>query len=73
MALPLTTAERAVTTSLVNHIQKDGNSCFPSYETIHKESGAANKTISKVIRTLKHAGILTYKHRANITTGKRVQ
>lgn len=70
MALPLNSSERAVTTAIVYHVTKDGDSSFPSYETIHKESGVSNKTISKVIRTLRYAGILDWKHRASINTGK---
>ena len=71
MALPLTTSERAVTAAIVYHVQKDGDSSFPSYARISKESGAANKTISKVIRTLRYADILDWSHRANILTGKK--
>ena len=70
MALPFTTAERAVTASIAFHVDKDGDSSYPSYKTIHKESGAANKTISKVIRTLRYVGVLDWSHRANILTGK---
>ena len=68
--MPLTTAEMAVTSVLAYYVQKDGNSCFPSYKTISKESGASNKTISKVKRTLVYAGILECKHRASPLTGK---
>lgn len=70
IALPLSTAEMAFTSVLAYHVQKDGNSCFPCYITINKESGMANKTISKVIRTLKYVGIVDFKHRANPLTGK---
>ncbi len=70
IALPLSTTENSIAFVLAYHTQKDGNSCFPSYKTIHKESGASNKTISKVIRTLKYAGVIDYKHRANIGTNK---
>ena len=70
MALPLNASERAVTTAIVYHVPKDGDSSFPSYETIRKKSGCANKTISKVIRTLIHAEIMERKHRANTFTGK---
>lgn len=70
IALPLNTTEMAVTSALAFHVQQDGNSCFPSYETISKESGACNKTISKVKRTLVYAGILKCKHRASPLTGK---
>ena len=70
IALPLTTTEMAVTSVLVYYVQKDGSSCFPSYKRISKESGASNKTISKVKRTLVYAGILECKHRASPLTGK---
>lgn len=70
IALPLTSAEMAFTSVLAYHVQQDGNSCFPCYKTIHNESGMANKTISKVKRTLKYAGILDCKHRASPLTGK---
>lgn len=68
IALPLSTAENSIAVVLAYHVQKDSNSCFPSYKTINKESGASNKTISKVIRTLKYAGVIDYKHRAQIGT-----
>lgn len=70
IALPLNSSERAITTIIAYYVQKDGYSSFPSYETIHRESGCANKTISKVIRTLGYAGIMERKHRANTLTGK---
>lgn len=70
MALPLSSAERAVTTAIVYRVQKDGNSSFPSYATICKESGVSNSTLSKVVKTLRCVGLLDWRHRANVLTGK---
>ena len=70
MVLPLSSAERAVVTAIVFHVQKDGDSSFPSYATICKESGVSNSTLSKVVKTLRHVGILDWRHRGNPLTGK---
>ena len=69
--LPLSTTETAIGCILAYHVQKDGNSCFPSYDTINKETGASNKTISKVIRTFVEVGIFEFKHRGEIGTDKK--
>lgn len=69
LALPLSTTENSVLVVLSNYAPRDGNSCFPSYDTIRLESGAANKTISKAIRTLRYAGIINFRHRAKVGTG----
>jgi len=70
IALPLSSTENAVLIAISNYVPKDGNTCFPSYDSIRIDSGASNKTISKVIRVMKYLGVIDFNHRAEVGTGK---
>ena len=67
---PLTIHEKAIIQVIASYTGKNSLSCFPSYETIIRQAHTSDSTIKDTIDLLRSVGILEYRNRANIMTGK---
>lgn len=54
----LSMAEKCVAYTLSLHMNERGGSCFPSLDTLHRESGASLATVKRALGTLEEKGFL---------------
>lgn len=69
--LPLRPNEKAIAMVLATYTGFKTDSCFPSYLTIHKDTQASDATIKDTIDLLSTVGVIDYRNRADISTGKK--
>lgn len=71
LLIPLRSEEKAILLVIASYVQKDKSSCFPSYAVIKNLSGACDVTIKDTIDLLSAIGVLEYRNRSDIGTGKK--
>ena len=72
LALPLKSTMKGVLRTLAYHCNPDvDNLCIPSWDTIQNESGVSRDVIGESLKVAKEIGIIDYRHRGDIETGKK--
>jgi len=69
--LPLRPNEKAIALVIATYTGLKTDSCFPSYSTIHKDTQASDATIKDTLDLLSSIGVIEYRNRADVRTGKK--